>query len=189
MSFSPDGNTLVSANSDLDATVKLWSREGSLLKTFRMERGADVRRVRFSPDGRTIALASDDSTVKLWNTEGRESKILKGHNNGVDNVQFSRDGRIIASISTDQTVKLWSRDGRELKTFKGQDGSDIIDVNFSPDGKLLALAQDDGTVILKSIDLDDLLVLGCDWLHNYLKNSPKVSESDRHLCDGIGTQK
>ena len=28
-----------------------------------------------------------------------------------------------------------------------------------------------------------------DWLHDYLKNSSQVRDSDKHLCDGIGTQK
>jgi hypothetical protein len=53
----------------------------------------------------------------------------------------------------------------------------------------LALAHKGGMVSLKSLDLDELLVLGCDWLHGYLENSPYVSESDKHLCNGIGTQK
>ncbi len=61
-------------------------------------------------------------------------------------------------------------------------------MRFSPDGKILALTSNDG-VILKSLDLDQLLLLGCDWLHDYLKNSPKISDRDRHLCDGIGSQK
>ena len=38
--------------------------------------------------------------------------------------------------------------------------------------------------------IDDLLVRGCNFLvREDLKNNPNVSESDRHLCDGISTQK
>jgi WD40 repeat protein len=193
VSFSPDGKTLASVasfgRSLSDSTVKIWSREGSLLKTFRMERGSITDRVIFSPDGKTIALNSSDNTVKLWSTDGREIKTLKGHNSPVQSMSFSPDGKTIASHSGDGTVKLWSIDGRELKTFKGQSGSEITTMSLSPDGKMLALAHKDGTVILKSLDLDELLVLGCDWLHDYLKNSPYVSKSDKQLCDGIGTQK
>jgi WD40 repeat protein len=190
VSFSPDGKTLASVDSFLlDTTVKLWSREGSLLKTFRLERGRIADRVIFSPDGRTIALNISDNTVKLWSIDGREIKTLKGHNSPVQSVSFSPDGKTIASHSGDGTVKLWSINGRELKTFKSQSGSEITTMSLSPDGKMLALAHRDGTVILKSLDLDELLVLGCDWLDGYLRNSPDVSKSDKHLCDGIGTQK
>lgn len=199
VSFSPDGKTLASAASlgrylldgtlKQENTVKLWSREGSLLKTFRMEPGSIIGRVIFSPDGKTIALNSSDNTVKLWSTDGREITTLKGHSSPVQSVSFSADGKTIASHSGDGMVKLWSIDGRELKTFKGQIGSEIYTMSLSPDGKMLALAHKGGMVSLKSLDLDELLVLGCDWLHGYLKNSPLVSESDKHLCDGIGTQK
>jgi WD40 repeat protein/energy-coupling factor transporter ATP-binding protein EcfA2 len=182
VSFSPDGKMLASASwGAWDNTVKLWNREGTLLKTFNFY-STGVNSVRFSPDGRTIALASLDNTVKLWSVDGRELKTLKGHNDSVFGVHFSPDGKTLVSESFDATVKLWSSDGRELKTFKSRT------MRFSPDGKILALTSNDG-VILKSLDLDQLLLLGCDWLHDYLKNSPKVNESDKRLCDGIGTQK
>ena len=35
-------------------------------------------------------------------------------------------------------------------------------------------------------DLDTLMGRGCDWVHNYLTYNSYVSNSDRHLCDGIG---
>jgi hypothetical protein len=35
------------------------------------------------------------------------------------------------------------------------------------------------------LDLDDLLVRGCNWVRDYLQTNPNVSESDRSLCDGV----
>ncbi|WP_292875811.1 caspase family protein [Nostoc sp. NMS1] len=67
-----------------------------------------VYSVAFSPDGKTIASASYDNTVKLWDAAtGKEITTLKGHSDGVSSVAFSPDGKTIASASVDKTVKLW----------------------------------------------------------------------------------
>jgi WD40 repeat protein len=65
--------------------------------------------------------------------------------------------------------------------------SGVTSISFSPNGKMLASGSEDGKVILWNLDLDDLLVRGCDLVRDYLKNNPNVRESDRTLCDGIGT--
>ncbi|MEM1241001.1 MAG: hypothetical protein AAGI45_14255 [Cyanobacteria bacterium P01_H01_bin.26] len=106
-----------------------------------------VNSVSFSPDGQTIATASNDSTVKLWDRSGRELQTLEGHSGQVWSVSFSPDGQTIATASTDSTVKLWDRSGRELQTLQGHSGS-VWSVRFSPDGQTIATASDDSTVKL-----------------------------------------
>jgi WD40 repeat protein len=110
---------------------------------------AKVRSVSYSPDGKTLASASGDNMVKLWDVvTGKELNTLKGHQDGVSSVSFFPDGKTLASASLDGTVKLWDvGTGKELNTLKGNQHR-VISVSFSPDGKTLAFASIDGTVKL-----------------------------------------
>lgn len=66
VSFSPDSQLIASAS--YDHTVKLWNRQGVLLRTLRGHRNS-VMNVSFSPDGKLLASASGDNTVILWNLD------------------------------------------------------------------------------------------------------------------------
>ncbi len=70
--------------------------------------------VAFSPDSQTIATASGDNTVKLWNHKGQELLTLTGHRAPVNSVAFSPDGKTLASASSDKTVILWNFDLDDL---------------------------------------------------------------------------
>lgn len=190
VSFSQDGNKLASASDD--GTIKLWNlKTKTEIPIFTGYDKKIVSSVSFSPDVKTLAFGSDDGTIKLWNLEtGKEIPTPPMRHRGrVYSVSFSPDGKTLASGSADKTIKLWNVEtGKEIRTINGHD-KDITSVSFSPDGKILASGSQDGTIKLWDLDLDSLIGLSCDGVRAYLQNNPNVSVNDRHLCDGIGTQK
>ncbi|NJN09560.1 MAG: hypothetical protein HC815_16875 [Richelia sp. RM1_1_1] len=116
-----------------------------------------IRGINFSPDGKIIASASADNTVKLWNAKnGALLRSLIGHTNSVWSVSFSPDGQIIASTASDGTIKLWNVNGTLIKTLKGHN-SILLDASFSFDGKILAVAAANGKVGLFDLDNGSLI--------------------------------
>jgi WD40 repeat protein len=108
-----------------------------------------VHSVSFSPDGKTLASGSWDSTIKLWNVETRTKiRTLSGSSFDYHSVSFSPDGKTLVSGTSDNTIKLWNIEtGKEIKTLKGHSNS-VNSVSFSPDGKTLASGSLDNTIKL-----------------------------------------
>ncbi|HIK13150.1 MAG TPA: hypothetical protein IGS52_23330 [Oscillatoriaceae cyanobacterium M33_DOE_052] len=115
-----------------------------------------VTSVSFSPNGQTIATASRDNTVRLWNLQGKELAKIQ-YSGSVSNVSFSPDGQTIATDSQDNTVRLWNLQGEELA--KLQHSSSVSSVSFSPDGKTIATASQDNTVRLWNLQGEEVAKL------------------------------
>jgi hypothetical protein len=118
-----------------------------------------ITSVAFSPDGQTLASASADHTVRLWNLNtGQPRRTLQGHSDWVSSVVFSPNGQTLASASYDRTVRLWNLNtGQPRRTLHGH--SDwVSSVVFSPDSQTLASASGDRTVRLWDLSLFNRLL-------------------------------
>src|SRR5262249_16138355 len=110
----------------------------------------------YSPDGRLLATAGQNGSVKLWDAAtGKELLTLAGHTSATTGIAFSRDGLRIASVGSRQKAgeisrcegRFWDAlTGQEILTLQGAEAQ-ISSLAFSPDGRRLAVTGDSAVTI------------------------------------------
>ena len=151
----PDGRGLVSGSADKD--VKFWDfemKEGegekvvsrlgvetvhktkqlALVHVRTLKMTDDVLAVKYSPDGRYLAVSLLDSTVKLFFSDTLKFFLsLYGHKLPVLSLDISSDSKLIVTCSADKNVKIWGMDfGDCHKSIFAHDDS-IMQVKFEKD--------------------------------------------------------
>jgi WD40 repeat protein/serine/threonine protein kinase len=122
-----------------------WQRQCHLERHTLIGHHAQVWAVSWSPDGKFLASASMDGTVRVWQAAGGHELVALKVRNPVNSVSWSPDGKQLVTGSDDGTAKVWNAtDGRELFVLKGHTNG-VGPVSWSPNGKWLATGGAGGT--------------------------------------------
>lgn len=144
--LNPDGKSLVTGSAD--KTAKFWELRViqeevlgttrkqpklTLVHTRILKTTDDIMALKFTPDGKYLAVATLDTTVKIFFTDSLKLYLtLYGHKLPVLSLDISYDSKLIVTSSADKTIRLWGLNfGDCHKTFLAHNDS-ILSVSFIP---------------------------------------------------------
>ena len=162
--FSPNSDRLATSIDDRNGTAYVWQIPFALKDTAIVGHDRLIRQIDWSEDGRYVATASDDSTVKvrLIDDEAPEPITLE-QNKPSHTVCFSADTKLLATGGEDETVRVYDVDQEfalvvelDQTVFEGS-AHTVFSVAFSPDCRQLAVGTRNGNIHIYSTETWTLL--------------------------------
>ncbi|MFE3034071.1 helix-turn-helix domain-containing protein [Streptomyces canus] len=142
IALSPDGHTV--ADQTRDGKVRVWDVPGGRLRHTFTGPAESGQVAAFSPDGRTLAVASG-GVIRRWDpVTGKYLGTLTVPGGSIRGIAFSPDSRSVAAAST-TTVRVWDMaTGRKRRGFTGHPYPEAV--AFGSDGRTVAAVGLDGLV-------------------------------------------
>jgi WD40 repeat protein len=146
LAYSPDGRLLAGTGEE-GRQIDVWDTRNYHRSARLTGHTGVVYSVAFNGDGRLLASASGDRTVRVWDLPAAKCvAILAGHTDEVFSAIFHPDGKRLASAGRDRAIWLWDlATGQEVARLEGHTNF-VFSLAFSPDGTSLASGSGDGTV-------------------------------------------
>jgi hypothetical protein len=149
IAYGLGGDTLLTGHTN--RTVRLVdARTGRLIATLRgME--DQVTLLALAPDGRHVAAASRDRTIRVYDLEAKDkpqTALLSGHKKPVTSLAFFAEGLHLASVAQESVVQLWDAQtsGAPMAALWGASGETFTGVALFGGDDHLAVALGDGRI-------------------------------------------
>lgn len=147
VAFSPDGQFLATASSDL--TARVWGKSSwsgnDASEDFRMIHQSVVNSAAFSPDSKYLATGSvDPSPGWIWELSRGDQAGRMTHQHSVTELAFSPEGRYLATATSgDKTARVWEAAANDREVFEVTAPGPVDALRLAPNGQsLLALGPD-----------------------------------------------
>ncbi len=154
-------NSDIFATAGFDGKIQLWRQNQTdgtkdLINTL-PGHNATVNQIQYSPDGKILASASADNTIKLWQIEtGRLITTLSGHTSSVNSIVFSQDQKLLISGGEDKSIKIWDVKNYSLLSTITAHNDGIKTITISPNNKYIASAGYDQTIKIWNLKREPL---------------------------------